>query len=135
MMVDQEQELARVSSELDDLRGNMGQIMDMLQVIKVKLYIPIVTIISEISGPTFELQPARNVPSTWPPFGLPPSYMPLFQETPGIMLSTQHAIPLPISTEAYLVVHTVAPLIVHAHVQPHFEDQQHVYYAPESCDE
>lgn len=33
------------------------------------------------------------------------------------------------------MVHTVAPLIVHIHVQPHFEDQHHIYHAPESYDE
>lgn len=53
-MAGQEQELARVISELDDLKGNVGHIMEMLKVIKAKLDTPQVTAILEISSPTFE---------------------------------------------------------------------------------
>ena len=74
-MADQEKELERVSSELEDLRGNMGQVMEILQVIKAKLDTQ-TTVVSEITGPTIEPQPTRTVPTTWPVFGLPPGFTP-----------------------------------------------------------
>lgn len=38
-MEEQEQELERVSSELEDLPGSVGQVMEMMQVIRAKMYI------------------------------------------------------------------------------------------------
>lgn len=67
-----------MSSELDDLRGNVGQIMEMLQVIRAKLDTQ-ETAISEVSGPTLEPQPARTLPTTWPPYGLLPGFTPSFE--------------------------------------------------------
>lgn len=84
-MENQEQELARVSLELDDLRAGVGQIMEMLQVIKAKMDPSQVIVISEISGPTFVPQPARIMPSTWSPCGLPPNCSPSFKETLCVM--------------------------------------------------
>ena len=52
-MEKQEQELERVSLELEDLRGSMGQIMEMCQVIIAKMGTQTI-VISEIVGPMFE---------------------------------------------------------------------------------
>ncbi|XP_050908561.1 white-opaque regulator 2 [Lathyrus oleraceus] len=89
-MADQEQELERVSSELEDLRGNMGQVMEILQVIKAKLDTQ-TTVVSEINGPTIEPQPARTVPTTWPVYGLPPGFTPPTEGAPGFFEDQQHA--------------------------------------------
>ena len=102
----------------------MGQVMEILQVIKAKLDTQ-TTVVSEITGPTIEPQPARTVPTTWPVFGLPPDFTPLVEGAPGFVQSTQQTIPLPTINEAHPVVHTFAPPLIHAHVQPYFEDQQH----------
>lgn len=52
--MDQEQENARYKSELDDLRGNMSYIMEMIQALSTKIDHPHVTIISEIYEATFD---------------------------------------------------------------------------------
>lgn len=53
-MDDQEQELERVSLELSDLRGNVGQIMEMIQALSTKLDTPRAIVILEVSGPIFK---------------------------------------------------------------------------------
>ncbi|XP_050916569.1 uncharacterized protein LOC127131696 [Lathyrus oleraceus] len=133
-MEDQEQELERVSSELEDLQGNMGQVMEILQVIKAKLDTQ-TTVVSEITGPTIEPQLARTMPTTWPVFGLPSDFTPPVKGAPGMLQSTQQTVPLPTIDEAHPVVHTFAPPLVHAHVQPYFEDQQHAPYFSDEDDE
>jgi hypothetical protein len=82
-MADQEQELERVSSELEDLRGNMGQVMEILQVIRAKLDTQ-ATVVSEIVGPSIEPQPERTVPTPWPVYCLPPGFTPPFEGAPGV---------------------------------------------------
>lgn len=129
-MAEQEQELERVSLELEDLRGSMGQIMEMLQVTRAKMDIQ-TTVILEIVGPTLEPQPVRTIPSTFPPFGLPYSFTPQPEVVPGIIQSTQQTVPLPLTIEAHPMVHTFASPTVHTCVQLYFEDQQH---APEMSD-
>ncbi|XP_050909226.1 uncharacterized protein LOC127123003 [Lathyrus oleraceus] len=130
-MADQEHELERVSSELEDLRGNMGQVMEILQVIRAKLDTQ-TTVVSEIAGPSIEPQPARTVPTTWPTYGLPPGFTPTVEGAPGFAPPAQQTAPLPTINENHPVVHTFAPPLVRAHVQPYFEDQQH---APDFSDE
>ncbi|XP_050916132.1 uncharacterized protein LOC127131245, partial [Lathyrus oleraceus] len=130
-MADQEHELERVSSELEDLRGNMGQVMEILQVIRAKLDTQ-TTVVSEIAGPSVEPQPARAVPTTWPTYGLPPGFTPTVEGAPGFAPPAQQTAPLPTINENHPVVHTFAPPLVRAHVQPYFEDQQH---APDFSDE
>lgn len=51
------------------------------------------------------------------------------------MLFNQQMVPLPITNKAHPVVHTVVLPIVHAHVQPYFEDHHQIYRYPESSDE
>ncbi|XP_050877450.1 uncharacterized protein LOC127081210 [Lathyrus oleraceus] len=75
------------------------------------------------------------MPTTCPTYGLPLGSMPLFEGFPGFMQSMLQAMPLPFSTEAHHVVNTIAPSIVHTHVQPHIEDQHQIYHASESSDE
>ncbi|XP_050896561.1 uncharacterized protein LOC127103338 [Lathyrus oleraceus] len=123
-MEEQEQELERVSLELEDLRGSMGQIMEMLQVIRAKMNTQTI-VVSEIVGPTLEPQPARTIPSTLPPFGLPYGFTPQPEVVPGVMQSTQHIVPLPLTTEAHPIVNTFTSSTVHTRVKPYFEDQQH----------
>ncbi|XP_050875221.1 uncharacterized protein LOC127078842 [Lathyrus oleraceus] len=130
-MADQEHELERVSSELEDLRGNMGQVMEILQVIRAKLDTQ-TTVVSELAGPSIELQPARTVPTTGPTYGLPPGFTPTVEGAPGFAPSAQRTAPLPTINENHPVVHTFAPPLVRAHVQPYFKDQQH---APDFSDE
>ncbi|XP_050916061.1 uncharacterized protein LOC127131169 [Lathyrus oleraceus] len=133
-MADQEQELERVSSELEDLRGNMCQVMEVLQVVKAKLDTQ-TTVVSEITGPTIEPQLARTVPTTWPVYGLPPSFTPPVEGAPGFVQSTQQMVPLSTINETHPTVHTLAPPHVHAHVQPSFEDQQHAQNFSDEDDE
>lgn len=109
----------------------MDQIMEMLQVIKAKMDTQ-TTVVSKIDGPTIEPQPARMIPSTFPPFGLPYGFTPQPEVVPSVMQSTQQTVPLPLTTKAHPMVHTFASLTVHTRVQPYFEDQQH---APEMSDE
>ncbi|XP_050875853.1 uncharacterized protein LOC127079510 [Lathyrus oleraceus] len=123
-MAGQEQELEIVRLELEDLRRNMGQVMEILQVIKAKLDTQ-TKVVSEIIGSMIEPQPLRTMPTTWQVFGLPPCITPPVEVSPGIVQSTQQTIPLPTINEAHPVVHTVAPPLVHAHVRPYFKDQQH----------
>lgn len=120
-MAEQEQELERVSSKLESLRGSVGQIMEMLQFIRAKMDTQI-TVVSEITGPTLEPQPTRIVPSTLPPIGLPYSFTPHPEVVPGVVQSTQQTVPLPLSTEAHPMVHTFAPSVIHTRVQPYFKD-------------
>ncbi|XP_050916156.1 uncharacterized protein LOC127131270, partial [Lathyrus oleraceus] len=82
--------------------------------------------------PTIEPQPARAVPTTWPTYGLPPGFTPAVEGAPGFAPSAQQTAPLPTINENHPVVHTFAPPLVRAHVQPYFEDQQH---APDFSDE
>lgn len=112
-MNDQEEELARLCLELGDLRENVGQIMGILYVPEAKMDPHQVTVILETSGPTFESQPIRTVPSMWPSYGLPPDYSPPFEETHGVMQSTQYVISLLLFTEAHPVIHTATQLVVH----------------------
>lgn len=107
-MENQEQENARMRSEIDDLRGNICKIMDMLQVLTAKIDPPRLMVILEISGASFDPQPSRIVPSTRPPFGFPPNYSPPHEETSDIVQTTQHVVPLPLITEAQPIIHTVA---------------------------
>ncbi|XP_050877297.1 uncharacterized protein LOC127081051, partial [Lathyrus oleraceus] len=101
-MADQEHELERVSSELEDLRGNMGQVMEILQVIRAKLDTQ-TTVVSEIAGPSIEPQPARAVPTTWPTYGLPPGFTPTVEGAPGFAPPAQQTAPLPTINENHPV--------------------------------
>ncbi|XP_050908339.1 uncharacterized protein LOC127121962 [Lathyrus oleraceus] len=105
----------------------MGQVTEILQVIKAKLDTQ-TTVVSEITGPTIEPQPARTVPTTWLAYGLPPDFSPPVEGAPSFVQSTQQMVPLPTIHETHPVAHTFASPLVHAHMQPYFEDQQH---APE----
>lgn len=111
----------------------MGQIIEMLQVIKAKSDTQ-VTVVSEVSGPTFEPKPTRIMTTTWPPYGLPLGFTSSFKGAPGVMQSTQQMVPLAFAIEAHPVVHTVAPPIVHTHVQSYFEDHHQIFHAPKSSD-
>ena len=114
-MADQEQELERVISELEDLRGNMGQVMEILQVIRAKLDTQTM-VISEITDSMIKPQLARTLPTTWPVYRLPPGFTPPVEGAPGFVQSTQQTIPLPNINETHPVVHTFAPPLVRAHV-------------------
>lgn len=100
----------------------MGQVMEMLQIIRAKLDTQ-ATVVSEISGLILEPQPTRMMLTTWSIFSLPPGFTPQVEGAPVILQSTQQTIPLPATNEAHPVVHTFAPPTVHARVQPYFEDQ------------
>ncbi|XP_050902768.1 uncharacterized protein LOC127115217 [Lathyrus oleraceus] len=133
-MADQEQELERVSLELEDLQGNMGQVMEILQVIKAKLDTQ-TTVISEVISSTIEPQPAMTILTTWPILDLPPDFEPPVKDAPIVVQSTQQIDPLPTINEAHPMLHTFAPPLVHAHVKPYFEDQQHASNFSDEDDE
>lgn len=101
-MAEQEQDMERVNEELTDLRGNIGQIMEMLQVIRAKMDTQ-PTIVSEIVNPVITPQPAVTTPVTWPPFGLPYGFVP-----PPQGQSTRHTVPL--TTEVNQVIPLLHPL-------------------------
>lgn len=75
-MADQEQESARVRAELDDIKGGMTHMREMLQALTAIFEAPRATMISEIMGPAVEVKPTRYVPSIFPPFGLPYDFIP-----------------------------------------------------------
>ncbi|XP_050888863.1 uncharacterized protein LOC127094035 [Lathyrus oleraceus] len=126
-MVEQEKEMGRVNEELTDIRGNIGQIMEMLQVIRAKMDTQ-PTIVSEIVNLVITPQPAVTTPATWPPFGLPYGFVP-----PPQGQSTQHTVPL--TTEVNQVIPTFAPTALHTRVQPYFDDHQQVYDIPDMSEE
>lgn len=100
-------------SELEDLQGNIGHVIEMLQVIRAKLDTQ-AAVISEIFGTTLEPQPSRMVPTTWPIFGLSPGFIPQVERAPGIVQSTQQTLPIPATTRLILwSTHLHHPLSMH----------------------
>lgn len=63
-MAEQEQEMGRVNEELTDLRGNIGQITEMLQVIRAKMDTQ-PAIVFEIVNLVITPQPTVTTPATW----------------------------------------------------------------------
>ncbi|XP_050908600.1 uncharacterized protein LOC127122279 [Lathyrus oleraceus] len=126
-MVEQEQEMERVNEDLTDLHGNIGQIMEMLQVIRAKMDTQ-PAIVYEIVNLVITPQPAVTTPATWPTFGLPYGFVP-----PPQGQSTQHTVPL--TTEVNQVIPTFAPTAMHTRVQPYFDDHQQGYDIPDMSEE
>lgn len=106
--------------------------MEMLRALTTKLETPQVTVISKISGPSFEPKPSRIMSTTWSLFGIPPCYSPPFEEAPSVVHSTQHVVPLLLFTKEHPVIHTVATTIMHARVPLQFEDYHQMYHISES---
>ncbi|XP_050908802.1 uncharacterized protein LOC127122524 [Lathyrus oleraceus] len=131
-MVEQEQERARVRVELDEIKGGMSQMREMLQALNFRFEAPQATVISEITGPAVEVQLQRSLPSTLPPYGLPYDFIPRAEVVHGMGQSVQQVVPLPVYTNARPVVHTVAPPAAYARLVPHFEDQHHLYQTAKS---
>jgi hypothetical protein len=56
-MAEQEQESARVRAELDEIKGGMSQMREMLQALTFRFEVPQATVISETTGPAVEVPP------------------------------------------------------------------------------
>ncbi|XP_050909121.1 uncharacterized protein LOC127122889 [Lathyrus oleraceus] len=119
--------MERVNEEITDLHENIGQIMEMFQVIHARMDTQ-PTIVSEIVNPVINPQPTVTTSATWPPFCLPRGFVP-----PPQGQSTQYTVPL--TTEVNQVIPTFAPTVVHTRVQPYFDDDQQVYNMPDMSEE
>ncbi|XP_050889286.1 uncharacterized protein LOC127094502 [Lathyrus oleraceus] len=126
-MAEQEQESARVRAELDEIKGGMSQMREMLQALTFRFEAPQATVISEITGPAVEVQLQRALPSTLPPYGLPYEFIPREEVVHDMGKSIQQVVPLPVYNDARPVVHTIAPPAAYARHILHFEDQHHMY--------
>ncbi|XP_050889414.1 uncharacterized protein LOC127094647 [Lathyrus oleraceus] len=131
-MAEQEQESARVRAELDEIKGGMSQMREMLQALTFRFEIPQATVISETTGPAVEVPPQRTLPSTLPPYGLPYDFVPRAEVVHEMGQSVQQAVPLPVYTDARPVIHTVVPPAAYARHAPHYEDQNHMYQTVDS---
>ncbi|XP_050909656.1 uncharacterized protein LOC127123486 [Lathyrus oleraceus] len=131
-MAEQEQESARVRAELDEIKGGMSQMREMLQALTFRFEIPQATVISETTGPVVEVSPQRTLPSTLPPYGLPYDFVPRAEVVHEMGQSVQQAVPLPVYTDARPVIHTVVPPAAYARHVPHYEDQNHMYQIVDS---
>ncbi|XP_050896008.1 uncharacterized protein LOC127102703 [Lathyrus oleraceus] len=131
-MAEQEQESARVRAELDEIKGGMSQMREMLQALTFRFEVSQVTVISETTGPAVEVPLQRSLPSTLPPYGLPYDFVPRAEVVHDMGQSVQQAVPLPVYTDARLVIHTVAPPASYARHIPHYEDQNHMYQTVDS---
>ncbi|XP_050875699.1 uncharacterized protein LOC127079345 [Lathyrus oleraceus] len=126
-MAEKEQEMERVNKELTDLRGNIGQIMNMLQVIHAKMDTQ-PTIVYEITNLVIIPQPTVTTPTTWPPFGLSHGFV-----SPSQGQTIQHTVSL--TTKVNQVIPTFAPTAMHTRVQSYFDDHQQVYDIPDMSEE
>ncbi|XP_050888930.1 uncharacterized protein LOC127094104 [Lathyrus oleraceus] len=131
-MAEQEQESARVRAELDEIKGGMSQMQEMLQALTFRFEIPQATVISETTGPAVEVPPQRTLPSTLPPYGLPYDFVPRAEVVHEMGQSVQQVVPLPVYTDARPVIHTVVPPAAYARHVPHYEDQNHMYQTVDS---
>ncbi|XP_050908943.1 uncharacterized protein LOC127122688 [Lathyrus oleraceus] len=131
-MAEQEQESARVRAELDEIKGGMSQMREMVQALTFRFKVSQATVISETTGPTMEVQLQRTLPSTLPPYGLPYDFVPQAEVVHDMGQPVQQVMPLPVYTDARPVIHTVAPPASYARHIPHFEDQHHMYQTVDS---
>ncbi|XP_050915249.1 uncharacterized protein LOC127130248 [Lathyrus oleraceus] len=126
-MDEQEQESARVRAELDEIKGGMSQMREMLQALTFRFEIPQVTVILETTSPAVEVQPQRTLPPILPPYGLPYDFIPRVEVVRNMGKSVQQVVPLPVYTDARPVIHIVVPPAAYARHIPHYEDQNHMY--------
>ncbi|XP_050916201.1 uncharacterized protein LOC127131321 [Lathyrus oleraceus] len=131
-MAEQEQESARVRAELDEIKGGMSQMREMLEALTFRFEAPQATVILEITGPAVEVQLQRSLPSTLPPYGLPYDFIPRVEVVHAMGKFVQQAVSLPVYTDARPVVHTIAPPVAYVRYVLHFEDQHHLYSTFES---
>ena len=94
-----EQGQEKMKGDIDELRGSMAKIMEMLQALTTKEDQPQCIVISEIYGLSVELQPTQRLSVSWPEFGLPPNYSPPFMNTTGVRPPTQQVVQILVVTE------------------------------------
>lgn len=97
--------------DLNELKGEMEKMMEMLQKLDTKENPHMCTMISKITGPSFELQHPPRLNTKWLEFGFLPNYSPSFADALVVGRSTQHMVQLPAILEMQppCVVHTMAP--------------------------
>lgn len=104
----------------------------MLQALIARLEVPQVTVISEVSGPSFEPQPTKTLPSTWILYGIPYDYVPQVERAPDVIQQPQQVVHLSLFVEAHTIVHIVAPPTIHARAIQHLKDHYQIYHTAES---
>ncbi|XP_058784564.1 uncharacterized protein LOC131659375 [Vicia villosa] len=123
-MADQEQHNMEVRMEIDELKGSITKLTEMMQVLIARDAEPQRTVVAEVSEAVEDPIPVQRPPSTWPEFGLPPGYTPPFANTLGVGLSAQQIAPIPVVAEQSPIVHTT--------VQPTFNNPPFVYHVDDS---
>lgn len=106
---------------IDELKGSMTKIMEMLQEMAAKENQPQRTMISQISGFILEPQTLQRVDTLWPEYGLPPKYSSPYENILGLGPSTQHVVQMYVITKKQPISHTQA--------QTPFEDHRFVYHS------
>ncbi|XP_050895901.1 uncharacterized protein LOC127102590 [Lathyrus oleraceus] len=132
-MEEHAQEMDRVNNELADLRGNVGTIMELLQVINAKMDTQ-PTVVSEINTTAAVDPPVVSVENPFP-YGLSQSFIhpPVVtsvQQTMPVAPSGQQAMPViqnvqqtvPLVPEPPKVVPTFTQANVHTRVQPYLNE-------------
>ncbi|XP_050919599.1 uncharacterized protein LOC127137156 [Lathyrus oleraceus] len=132
-MEEHAQEMDRVNNELADLRGNVGTIMELLQVINAKMDTQ-PTVVSEINTTAPVDPPVVSVENPFP-YGLSQSFIHLpvvtsVQQTMPVAQSGQQAMPViqnvqqtvPLVPEPPKVVPTFTQANVHTRVQPYLNE-------------
>lgn len=70
--------------DVDELKGVMEKMMEMLHTLATKKDAPQSTMISKITGPSFEPQHPLRVNTMWLEFGLTPNYTTPFIDALGV---------------------------------------------------
>lgn len=106
-----QRKMEKIRGDIDELKGEMEKMMEMLHALDTKENPHMRTMISEITGPSFELQHPPRINTTRPEFGFPPNYSPPFVDASVVGLSNQHVVQLPAIPEMQPphVLHTMAP--------------------------
>lgn len=109
--------------EINDLKGSMEKMIEMLQALTTKKEPLMHIVMSEVACISFEPSRPPKFNTTWPEFSLPPNYSPPLNEASVIGLSTQHVVQLPAVPEMQPphVVHGMAPRPVDDHCYAYYD--------------
>ncbi|XP_058755176.1 uncharacterized protein LOC131628351 [Vicia villosa] len=118
-MEEQEQHNMEVRMEIEDLKGSITQLTEMLQVLIARGAEPQRTVIGEVTEAIEDPIPVQRPPSSWPEFGLPHNYSLPYEKALEAGPSTQEDVQIPVITEQ--------PPIIHTTVQPPFPNPPFTY--------
>lgn len=110
-----EQAQEKMKGYIDELKGAINKMMEILQALTTKEDPPQCTVIFKITGLLTEPQRPLKLNTTWPKFGLPPNHSLPFFDASRVGPSTQHVVQLPVITKAPPppVVHTIPRYAYH----------------------